>query len=358
MPEETFSFVSAKDANTVALIRSRITVNGPSGSGKTFTALKVATALAKLYEPVIGRRPKIWLIDTERESALLYRREFDFEHMSFPPPHSVKRYIAAFDYLLTQAKDGDMFILDSGTHAWAGPGGILERVDTESRKFGGNKWSAWSILTPEQNKFFDRILSMPLHIFMTTRTKTEWVEEEKNGKKVPKRVGLAPIQREGIEYEFTVELIMDERHTGRIGKTRIKEIADQEFETPGLNLATNVFNFLITGTATPTPEDLKAGMERYGKDPTTPKASETPVQKESVVGATEKEPTPVHVGPSQTEHERLAKVLTDAIEAKDSVALRGFPALVGKASKDRTLDRQGYDDLVASYQSWKKGSKP
>jgi hypothetical protein len=36
------------------------------------------------------------------------------------------------------------------------------------------------------------------------RAKQEYALVEKNGKKMPEKIGLAPIQREGMDYEFTL----------------------------------------------------------------------------------------------------------------------------------------------------------
>ena len=44
-----------------------------------------------------------------------------------------------------------------------------------------------------------------MHVAATLRTKTEYViEETSNGKKSPRCLGMAPIFRDGLEYEFSV----------------------------------------------------------------------------------------------------------------------------------------------------------
>jgi hypothetical protein len=40
-----------------------------------------------------------------------------------------------------------------------------------------------------------------LHLIVTLRTKTEYVSETKDGTTAPRLVGLAPLQREGLDYE-------------------------------------------------------------------------------------------------------------------------------------------------------------
>ena len=41
---------------------------------------------------------------------------------------------------------------------------------------------------------------------VTMRVKTEWLTEkdEKTGRMIPRKVGLAPVMRDGVEYEFDV----------------------------------------------------------------------------------------------------------------------------------------------------------
>jgi hypothetical protein len=53
------------------------------------------------------------------------------------------------------------------------------------------------------------------------RSKTEYVlETNDRGKQVPKKVGMAPIQRDGMEYEFTVMLDIDASHVASTTKDR------------------------------------------------------------------------------------------------------------------------------------------
>jgi hypothetical protein len=67
---------------------------------------------------------------------------------------------------------------------------------------------SWREVTPHHNALVDAIIGANLHVIATMRTKTAYdlVDDGKNGKK-PIKVGLAPVQREGMEYEFTV--VMD-----------------------------------------------------------------------------------------------------------------------------------------------------
>jgi single-strand DNA-binding protein len=79
-----------------------------------------------------------------------------------------------------------------------------------------------------QQEFYDRLLRSPMHIIATMRAKTEYVIDEVVGdggrvKKVPRKIGMAPVQRDGIEYEFTACLDIDlEGHTATASKDRTR----------------------------------------------------------------------------------------------------------------------------------------
>jgi hypothetical protein len=79
------------------------------------------------------------------------------------------------------------------------------------------------------------------------RAKTEYAMADVNGKKVPQKVGMAPIQRDGVEYEFTVSGEMDLEHNLIISKTRCSELADAVIKFPGAQLARTLRDWLETG---------------------------------------------------------------------------------------------------------------
>lgn len=180
--------------------RLRLALAGPSGSGKTLSALLLATGLGG----------KIAVIDTEHESASLYAEYADFDVMSLGAPYSPERYIDA----ISSAETGgySVLIIDSYSHEWIGAGGCLEINDAIAKqKYKGNTWSAWNETTPRHRKLVDRILTSPLHIICTMRSKTETVQGE--GKKIIK-LGMKSEQREGSDYEFTV--VLDLVHDGNV----------------------------------------------------------------------------------------------------------------------------------------------
>lgn len=194
--------------------KARIGICGPAGAGKTHSALLMAAGLAP------GGR--VAVICTERGSAAMEAGKPgipDFDIMEIVPPYQPEKFM---DGLKDAGEAGyDVCIIDSLSHAWSGPGGVLDMVDRQ-QSGGGNKFAAWRKMTPLHNQMVDSILAANMHVICTMRTKVEWVlEKNDKGKQVPKKVGLSPVQREGMEYEFSIVLDVDqETHYATASKDR------------------------------------------------------------------------------------------------------------------------------------------
>lgn len=188
--------------------KARVGICGPAGSGKTMSALKLA----------FGLGGKVAVIDTEHGSAELYSHLGEYDVATLTPPYDPARYVA----LMHDAEQAgySTIVLDSLSHAWAGEGGLLEFVD--NRSASGNKFAAWRDATPKHNKLIDAILQSPCHIIATMRSKTEYVlETNEKGKQAPKKVGTAPVQREGMDYEFTIVFDVEQtKHVATVSKDR------------------------------------------------------------------------------------------------------------------------------------------
>lgn len=209
----------------------RSAIDGPSGSGKTWTSLVTAKALADKFDY------KIAVIDTERGSASKYADYFDFDVLELDT-YGVERYIGA---MKEAEKEGyKVLVIDSLSHAWTGIDGILDRHDSATKRSkSGNSYNAWREVTPLHNQLIDAILNFNGHVIVTMRTKTEYIVEQttNNGRSysVPKKIGMAPIQRDGMEYEFDIVGDMDLEHNLVISKTRCHPLADKVFKCPGQN---------------------------------------------------------------------------------------------------------------------------
>jgi hypothetical protein len=203
----------------------RLAIDGPSGSGKTYSALLIAKGLTG------GDLSKVALIDTERGSGSLYADLGPYAVLDFEPPYSVARYIKAIG--AAEEEGFEVIVIDSLTHAWSGEGGILDFVDSVAKaKSSGNSFAAWKEGTPLQKKLFDAMLASKCHVIATMRSKVEYViEENDRGKKVPKKVGLAPEQRKDAEYEFTLVLDLSREHIASASKDRTG-LFDDRLEVP------------------------------------------------------------------------------------------------------------------------------
>ncbi|WP_327230839.1 AAA family ATPase [Streptomyces murinus] len=233
----TFTFQPA----TREAARARIALQGPSGSGKTKTALRMAKGLAK--------GGQIGLVDTERGSALKYapvpgRPDIDaheFVHlpMAFCSPENLIAAVKAAE----EARLA-VLIIDSWSHFWAGKGGLLARVDEESKKSGnyGGKFTAWGPVNEMEQDMLDALLGFPGHVLVTMRTKNDY---EMNGTKVTK-VGVKTVQREGAEYEVDVVIDMVQG-TGTVTKTRYTALDGASVHHPGEDFAEAILEQLGQG---------------------------------------------------------------------------------------------------------------
>jgi len=189
----------------------RLALDGASGSGKTFSALEIAFGLT-------DNKGKIVVIDTENNSADLYAHLGEYDTVPLAAPYTPERYITAINKMETLGYD--VIIIDSLSANWAGAGGALEK-QTAVTKRTGNGYTSWSEVTPMQNKLIDTILSSPCHVIATMRSKMEYVmDKDQNGKTTIRKVGLAPIQRTGVEHEFTIVFDLDQDHVASVSKDR------------------------------------------------------------------------------------------------------------------------------------------
>ena len=139
---------------------------------------------------------------------------------------------------MTAAEDAGyhIVIVDSISHEWMGPGGILDTLD---KMDDANQFAKWRVLTPRHNKFVDKQLRSKIHLIATLRGKDQYVLEVSNGKQKPKKVGVGAQQRDGLEYEYTVVFEVGMGHYASSTKDRTGMFAhfhDQLTEAVGVQL--------------------------------------------------------------------------------------------------------------------------
>lgn len=151
------------------------------------------------------------MIDTENNSADLYAHLGDYKTLSLEPPFSPERYIQGIEICLDAGIE--VIVIDSTSHEWD------NLLDYHS-SLTGNSFTNWAKVTPRHESFVNKILQSNAHFICTIRSKTDYVLSEKNGKQVPEKVGLRGVQRDNLEYEFTVVLELDMKHLAKASKDR------------------------------------------------------------------------------------------------------------------------------------------
>lgn len=227
-------------------VKLRLAVEGPSGSGKTYTALLLAQGLAP--------GGKYAVIDTENDSASLYANICDFDSASLTPPYTPERYIQ----LIKQAQTAyDVIIIDSASHEWSGKGGCLDIHGA----MPGNSFTNWAKVTPRHDAFIQAILQAKCHVICTMRSKESYViEENSKGKQEPRKVGAEAVQRQGVNYEFSVVLTMDVTHQATSTKDRTGLFPVNHWFIPSIETGFALRTWLESGAEAkpePKPEPAK-----------------------------------------------------------------------------------------------------
>lgn len=235
---------------TRSAAKARIALAGPSGSGKTFTGLTLACRLAD----------RVAVVDTERGSASKYAGLNGWAFDTLAPtafsPQSLTEILAA------AAGEGyGCVLIDSLSHYWMGVDGMLEQVDrltAQSRSH--NAFSeGWKKASPDERRMVDALVSYPGHVIVTLRVKTDYViEDDERGRKAPRKVGLKPQQREGLEYEFDIVGDLDLDNTLVVSKTRIPMLHGAVVRKPGPELAETIRDWLADGEETIGPLGYRA----------------------------------------------------------------------------------------------------
>lgn len=220
-----------------SLASFKMGIAGPSGSGKTVGGILISYGLVKATHPELPE-DKLWekicVIDTENGSGSLYVGETfgttkvgEYYTIPIEPPYDPEKYKNA---ILECEKAGvEAVVIDSLSHAWTGEGGLLDQQGKIAARTG-NSYTSWRDITPKYCRMWDTILQSKMHMFLTMRSKTEYViEENEKGKKVPRKVGTAPEMRAGAEYEVTTFLDISLDHVAQASKDRTHRFKDTFF---------------------------------------------------------------------------------------------------------------------------------
>ena len=230
----------------------RLAITGPAGSGKTYGALLIAQGLG-------GR---IAMIDTENGSGDLYADTCDYDVQTLTAPYSIQKYLAAIHE--AEEEGYDILIIDSLSHAWSGEGGLLDVHSQMTRSMkSGNSYAAWNRITPWHNRLIETMLSSKCHIIATMRTKTDYamIQTEK-GKTEIQKVGLAPVQRDGMDYEFTIVFDLSMEHSVTVSKDRTS-LFDRQIFNISADTGKILKKWLETGAdIPPDTQDIRSNINR------------------------------------------------------------------------------------------------
>jgi hypothetical protein len=183
--------------------KARLLMYGVSGAGKTRNALEIGKLLTS---------DKIVVIDTENETSTLYSDIINFDILPIDGNYSLDTLTKSFREAEQYVGEGGVIIVDTLSKFWDSTGGALDEVN---KLTGGNKaktQNAWGEVTPKVAKAREVLSgSKSAHVIVTCRVKSETIMEEYtdyNGKTKTKavKVGLAPIFKDGIEYDFDLAL--------------------------------------------------------------------------------------------------------------------------------------------------------
>jgi hypothetical protein len=218
----------------------KMALTGPSGSGKTLSALFIAQGITDDHS--------IAIIDTEN-SVGLYE---DFCRDKSSPDKMIKTCVLPDNSpesdinAINAAENGkfEVLIIDSISPCWE----YLLDVHAELGKTSkGNSYTDWRFVTPRHDNFIRKIIYSPLHIICTMRSKQDYILVEINGKNIPRKVGMKPIQRDGVDYEFSLVLDLDLTHYATASKDRTSLFMDKESFIITPDVGTTLFKWCNKG---------------------------------------------------------------------------------------------------------------
>ena len=274
----------------------KVLLSGASGSGKSYSALKIATGIAKECGSGIA------YIGTEGSRNKYYADEFDYDLLELEEPFECEKYIEAIDAAVEAGYK--VLIIDSMTHEW-------KWLNDVHDKMPGNSFTNWGKLKPRHHKFMDKVLNSPIHIIATARGKDDWVLEDKNGKQVPKKVGMGQQQDKDISYEYTVSLmIAQDTHVASADKDNTK-LFDGRFEVLTEKDGVRLYEWANKGEA-PAPKKE------------TPKYTETTYDSEDILKSVKKEIISVCTELGGTKNADLMAVLKTYVASGNPNAIQSL----------------------------------
>ena len=167
-----------------------IAIAGASGSGKTFSALRLAQG--------ISPAGKIAFIDSEARRGLHYADKFKFLHADMRPPFNPEAFVKIIGE--AERTGAEVVIIDSFSHEYDGPGGIVDWADELAAK-GVKSPGNWKEPKLAHKKLMQYCLQSRVSFIFCLRAdeKIEIIRE--GGKTVVRPLGWSPICEKRFLYE-------------------------------------------------------------------------------------------------------------------------------------------------------------
>ncbi len=185
-------------------VYAKVLITGPSGCGKSMGAEEIATGM---YRKCGGAG--IAYIGTEGDRDKLYAQgkskhgdyTFEYDLLQLTDPFTTDKYIAAINEAIEAGYK--VCIIDGLSAEW-------KWLNDTHDKMPGNSFTNWGKLKPKHRELIDKILAAPMHIICCARGKDEWLLEDRNGKSIPKKVGMGSQTDKDISYEMMLSLQVEQ----------------------------------------------------------------------------------------------------------------------------------------------------
>jgi hypothetical protein len=180
---------------------------GPSGGGKTYSAMRLASG-------IVGKDKRFAVIDTEARRSLHYADMFQFDMAELKEPFRPEAYAEAIH---AADKAGyPVIVVDSFSHEWSGPGGILEWQEEELQRMAGDDWkkreqckmASWIKPKSGHKKMVQQLLQIRAHLILCFRAENKVGMEKVDGKTVIVDKGWQPICSKELPFELTVSFLL------------------------------------------------------------------------------------------------------------------------------------------------------
>jgi hypothetical protein len=217
----------------------KMSLQGPSGSGKTYSSLLLGYGLTNDWS-------KIAVIDSENHSSELYSHLGSYNVLQLSAPYTPEKYVQAIEACGQAGMH--VIIIDSISHEW-------EYILEAHASLPGNSFTNWQKIGLRHKTFIQAILGSKAHIIATTRSKQDYVLNERNGKMVPEKVGLKAVQREGLDYEFTLVFDLNMKNSAVASKDRTGLFFGKSEQKLSIEIGRDIYNWCNAG-ADITPSDI------------------------------------------------------------------------------------------------------